>query len=212
MTRRRPEGDMCHTGDSVTPLSTQLTIRDAHRPDPAASCARHAEGRRGVFRAVRSAPTCAVPAVVPSAASPTLAASGPAVALVSQTLPFPPAPPSPLRAGVRPSLQARGSQEQPLPHSRAVPPYARHFRFLRPSAPYGSLTGRDWPGRPPFTAACGACAVSQAAGNAAEEGNRGRPGGDCRYPRQGKYKWGRGRDMFGRLGHIGAEEPRSSGR
>lgn len=138
MTRRRPEGDMGHTGDSVTPLPTQLILRDAHRPDPAASCARHAEGRRGVFRAVRSVPTCAVPAVAPRAASPTLAASGPAVALVSQTPPFPPGPPPPLRAGVQPSLQARGSQNNHFrtpARSRPTPPTSASCSHRRCTVP-----------------------------------------------------------------------------
>lgn len=214
MTRRRPEGDLCHTGDSITPLPTQLILPDAHRPNPAASCALHAEGRRGVFRAVRSAPTCAVPAMAPSAASPTLAASGAAVALVSQTPPFPPTPPPPLRAGVQPSARTgfTGEVTSALPRGPALLPPLPLPAPINSLTLYSSLTGRDWPERPPFTAACSACAVSQAAGNAAEKGSWGRPRGGCRYPRRGKYKRGRGRDVFGRLGPIEAEEPRSSRR
>uniref|UniRef100_A0A8C0DN27 Oxidoreductase-like domain-containing protein n=2 Tax=Balaenoptera musculus TaxID=9771 RepID=A0A8C0DN27_BALMU len=129
-----PEGDKCHTGDSLTPPPTRLTLRAAHRTDPAARWARRGEGCRGVFRTIRPAPTCAAPAVAPNAASPAPAASGPAVALGSLAPPSPPSPLAPqlgaeapqLGAGPPPSARPalKGEATSALPHGPApCPPF-----------------------------------------------------------------------------------------
>lgn len=76
---------------------------------------------------MRPAPTCAAPAVAPSAASPAPAASGPAVALGSLAQPSPPSSPAPqLGAGFPPSTRPalKGETTSALPHGPApCPPF-----------------------------------------------------------------------------------------